>query len=208
MAVTPPSIDLGSENITDRQVSPTAAIQRSKLAQRVLNEFPVSLLDFRVWDAFHTALSNTAASDDLALSTGTFGTGQPYITAGDLKAAGATNRRARAQVRLPNDFEAGETLQIRVYAGMKTTAADTTCTIDFEAHKLAGNGTVGSDLVSTAATSINSTTAAAYSFTVDATGLVAGDILDIRMTIACNDAATSTAVEPAVYQVELLADLR
>src|SRR5690606_24078379 len=151
-------------------------------------------------------LPGTAASDDLAVATGTLGTHQPYITAGDLKAAGSTTRYARAIVPLPSNYETAETVVIRVYAGMQTTIADSSCNVDVEARMVAKDGTVSADLVTTAATSMNSLSAAAYDFAITSSGLEAGDMLDIRIAVVCNDAATGTAVISNIYQVELLSD--
>lgn len=199
------------EAIKNRHVAATAAIERSKLEQRVLAKCSVVPTDWRVWDALQTVLPGTPANDDLGLVTGTWGSSPPpYLGTGDLKAAGATTRRARVLANLPPDYEAGQTVTIRVYCGMITTAADTSCTVDVEAWRVdKEDGTLGAaDLVTTAATTMNSTTADDRDFVVTATTLLPGDTLDIRLSIACNDAATATAVIGAVYQVEVLADLR
>jgi maleate cis-trans isomerase len=49
---------------------------------------------------------------------------------------------------------------------------------------------------------------AAKSFTITSSGLVAGDVLDIRLTIAVNDAATVTAVTPTIAAIDLLCDIK
>jgi hypothetical protein len=163
---------------------------------------------WRVWDAFQTNLPGTAATDDLALIGGTFGTNAPSIQAGDLKAAGATTRYARCSVAIPPNFVTGGTVQIRAHAGMKTTAADTSCTIDFSLDRSDQEDGVGSDLVTTAAVDINNTTEIDADFTVDSATLLPGDIVDIRMAIACTDGATGTAVIPFVGLVALLVDTK
>jgi len=67
---------------------------RSELIQDNFAIYGIPFSNLRIWDAFQTGIS-TAASDDLGLSTGgTWGTNNPYISAGDLKAAGATTRHA------------------------------------------------------------------------------------------------------------------
>jgi len=66
----------------------------------------------------------------------------------------------------------------------------------------------GSDLVTTAATTMNSLTFAAKAFDVTSTTLGPGDFLDIRISIACNDAATGTAVTPAIAHAELVLDIK
>lgn len=182
---------------------------RSELQQDNAVQIPIRFGDLRVWDAFSSIIA-TAGSDDLGISTGgTFGTNAPYITAGDLKAAGATTRRARFLFTIPPEYVSAETVQFIAHAGMITTAADVSCTIDFEAYVLTKLGTVtGSDLVTTAATTINSTTLAAKTFEVNASALAAGDVLDVRVSIACNDAATVTAVIPAIAHLVAAIDIK
>lgn len=196
----------GVINIKDTGIS--AQTRSSILKQDAAVAFPVKLTDLRVWDAFQTNLPGTAATDDLALVGGTFGTSPPVVSAGDLKAAGATTRYARFQVTLPECYDAGETVTLALYAGMATTIADTSCTIDVQCYKLDKAGAIGSDLCTTSATSINSLVLAAKSFTITPSGLVAGDTLDVRIAIACTDAATATAVTPTVAAIDLLCDIK
>jgi hypothetical protein len=185
------------------------SLARSELTQDNLAEYVIPLTELRVWDAVATVLSGTPASDDLGLLGGTYGTNSFYVSAGDLKAAGATTRRARFVVMLPPEYVTGETVVLRANAGMLTTVADTSCTVDFEAYVNGRDSTIdGSDLVATAATTMNSLTFAEKSFVVTATGLSAGMELDVRLSITCTDAATGTAVTPAVGEIALLCDIK
>jgi len=182
---------------------------RSELIQDNFAVYGIPMSILRVHDAFGTGIG-TAASDDLGLSTGgTFGTNNPYISAGDLKAAGATTRRARFTFTLPPEYVSAESVRIVATAGMVTTAADTSCTVDFEVYKSDKTTlATGSDLVTTAATTINSTSFAAKNFDLTSSGLAAGDMLDIRVSIACTDAATVTAVIPAIAHLALALDIK
>lgn len=181
---------------------------RSDLVQDNNQVYTVPLTQFRVHDALHTNLPGTAADDDLALATGTLGTDAPKLSAGDLKAAGATTRYGRVQVPLPPEYQDGETVTLRVSAGMETTVADTSATVDVECYEVDREGGVGSDLCTTSAQDINSLTFANADFTITPTGLSAGDLLDIRLAVAVNDAATGTAVTAVIGQVELLLDIK
>lgn len=183
-------------------------VTRANLALEQNVEFHIPFTAWRVWNAFETNLPGTAATDDLALIGGTFGTNAPSIQGGDMKALGSTTRYARCIVAVPYNFQTGYTLKIRAHAGMKTTIADVTCTIDFSAYRSGEDDTVGSDLVTTSATTMNNTTETDIDFVVDAATLVAGDLLDIRMAIVCNDGATVTAVIPYVGNVALLCDIK
>ena len=194
--------------ITVKSDGITAQDRASILRQDANAIFPIDLTALRVWDAFATSLPGTAATDDLALVGGTFGTSPPVVSAGDLKAVGATTRYARFQVRLPECYDSGETITLSLSAGMATTVADTSCTLDVECYKIDKVGGIGSDLCATAATSINSLVFAAIPFTITASGLVAGDVFDVRVAIACNDAATGTAVTPTIAAIDLLCDIK
>jgi hypothetical protein len=154
-------------------------------------------------------LSGTPASDDLGLTTGTFASAPIRMSAGDLKAAGATTRRARhPNVPVPECYDAAETFQIIVGCGMATTVADTSCTVDIEVCRIGKDGTVGADICATAAQSMNSLTFAEKTFTITATSLTPGDALDIRVSITCTDAATGTAVTPEIASIDIAADIR
>jgi hypothetical protein len=198
---------LPPEVITNYTIAGNADIAFTKIAQRVLAESVIPLTQARVWDAVQTNLPNTPASDDLGIITGTWGTNPVRITAGDVKALGSTTRRLYLAIPIPSNYEDGQTIQLRIRAKMETTVADTTCTVDAEAY-VGSDGALGSDLVTTAAVSMNSLSAANYDFTINATGVDPGDLLEVRLSIASNDAATATAVTPAIYSVSLLCDTR
>ena len=201
--IVPGSIRLGGS------ISP-AITKPNILAIAELQPFPIPLTDFRVWDAMQTLLPGTPSSDDLGLVGGTFGTATPSIRTEDLKAAGATNKRARFLVQIPWEYQPGESVTIRFKAGMITTVAGTSATIDIEAYKLQDDpdDAIGSDLVSTSATSMNSLTFANMDFVITPTSLSPGDILDIRVTMAINDGAGATAVIGGLTSVKLLCDVR
>lgn len=197
-----------ASSVTNATVKAGADIARSKLAQLTLAKFDVNLADCRVWDAMHTVLPGTSAADDLALVGGTFGTNAPMVKTYDVKAAGAQTLYARVLVALPPEYDDAETVKLRIRGGMETTVADTSATVDVEAYEVDGDGGVGSDLCTTSAQSINSLTFADKDFDVTATGLVGGDVLDIRIAIAVNDGASGTTVIAALSKIQLLCDIR
>ena len=207
-ALTATTVVATNASITNAMCTSTMELARTKLAQDTLQPFTIPLTQFRTWDALATNLPGTAATDDLGLDNGTFGTGSPHLTAGDLKAAGATSRYARVHVPIPIEYDDGQTCNLRVHALMLTTVADTTCTVDVECYRSDEEGGISADLCTTAAQSMNSLTGADYDFTLTPTTFVSGDTLDIRVTIACNDAATGTVVEPIIGAVQLICDVR
>lgn len=182
---------------------------RARITQTQLASYLLPYYTWYVHDAIGTIIG-TAGNDDLGLTGNTFGTAIPYITAGDQKNNTSLNTRyARTVFQLPPEYDTGQDVQIRASAGMVTTVASAAATIDFEVYKSdRETAKTGSDLCSTAAQSINSTTFDDLDFVVTATSLAAGDWLDIRMAIGVNDTGTGTAVDAAVGSVEVLLDIR
>lgn len=183
-------------------------LARTNIAQEALAKFPVKLTDFRVHDAIATNLPGTSANDDLGLSGGTFATSSPTIQTSDLKTAGATTRYARCLIPLPAEYDAAESVVLRIHAGMKTAVADTTATIDVQAYKSDEEEGISADLCTTSATTINSLTLADKDFTITATSLSPGDVLDVRIAVAVNDGAGGSAVIGMIGAVSLLCDIR
>lgn len=183
-------------------------IPRTSINQTQLAVYPVPLTEFRIWDALQTPLTGTAGTDDLALVATTYGTNPPTIRTDDADSTTLT-QRARVLVRLPAEYDAGQTVQFRVSAGMITNAADTSATLDIEAWEVDSDNTLGAaDLYAGAALDINNTTFADKDFALTSTDLVAGDILDVRVTIAITDGATGAAVIGAFVKFNLLCDIR
>jgi len=182
---------------------------RSSLALDTSQILALPLHIWRVWDAVATPLPGTSASDDLGYITGTFATAGSYIGTSDLKTAGATTRYARCLAVLPPYYAAGETVSVRFSAGMITHIADVSATLLVAAYEVArADRTLSSNLYSGAAVSINSLTFAETSFALTSAALTPGDMLDIRIAIAVNDAASATAVIAAINTVELLTSIR
>jgi hypothetical protein len=198
---------LPPEVITNYTIAGNADIATTKLAQRVLAESIVPLTNARTWDSVAVNLPAAAASDDLGLVSGTWGTNPARITAGNVRTLGATTRRLYLAIPIPANYEDGQTVELHVRAKMETTLADVSCTIDAEAY-VGADGALGADLVTTAAQSMNNLSAATYTFTINATGVDPGDLLEVRLSISSNDAATATAVTPAIYSIALLCDTR
>ena len=177
-------------------------VLRSDLSQDVLAPFRVPFTDLRVWDAPTTLLPSAGASDDLGHIYNTFLTGAPSVETGDSKAA-STTRKAYFAFRVPIEYDAGETITLRLKAGMKTTVSDTTATIDAQVVRDAAP-TV--DICATAAQSINSLTGANKDFTLTPTNVVPGDLLHVVVTIAIVDGATGTAVIGQLTEISVLMD--
>jgi len=185
----------------------TDGVKRDDLVQDVLKPFTIPLESWKVFDALQTNLPGTPTSDDLGLVGGTVGSAAPSIQTSDSKAA-TTTQKMRRTIPVPVEFEAGETLVLRLHAGMLTTVSDGTATVDVSAYKSNEEAGVGSDLCGTAAQSINNLTLADKDFTITSTSLAPGDLLDVLVTIAITDSATGTAVKGIIGSTKLLADVQ
>lgn len=168
--------------------------------------FNVPFERWRIHDSVNTNLPGTAAGDDLALIAGAHGTGGWYLETAD-GAIANTTWNARQLIRVPPTWGAGESLSLTVYGGMNTTVSDTTATIDLSAYKMdRAGGLSGSELVTTAAQSCNDLTAAEFTFALNVSTISAGDLIDLKLSAAINDAATGTVVKVRIGDVRWLVD--
>lgn len=156
---------------------------------------------------YATNLPGAGTSTHLGLYGGTHGTSQPIIATGDFKTT-TISRKARAMVILPDRYVAASAVTLRFGAGMLTTVADTSCTLTVTAYRIGKDYTIGSQLVTTGATSINSLTASNKTFSLTSTTLNPGDVLDVLITIAGIDAATGTVVNAAIFGADLLCSIQ
>lgn len=106
---------------------------------------------------------------------------------------------------LPENYVAGGTITLRATTDVDVAGdavLNAASTIDFEAYKQSTtDGSVGSDLVTTAATAVTAT-AADKDFTVTPTGLVAGDTLIVKMTTSIvEDAGGTGAATAFIYRL-------
>ena len=183
-------------------------VTRADMAQQSAAQFAIPWEAWRVHDAYQTVLPGTAATDDLGLIGGTFGTGVPSLQSSDAKATTVT-QYARAVIRMPIEYDTASDVSLLFHAGMKTTVSDGTATLDVEAYLSDKEGLVdGADKVTTAATTINSLTLADKTYIVSAGSLEPGDVLDVRITVAITDTATGTAVLGWIGGAWLQCDVR
>lgn len=169
--------------------------QRAYLQQEGSQVYEVPMERVRVFDSA-ALLPAAATSDDLGLylAAGGVGVGGLYIGTGDVGTGGCT-RKARFRFVLPPEYVAAASIFIRAKAGMITTVADGSATIDFSVYEEDGDSTLtNTDLVTTAAMTINSETWANKDFVIDGDNLAPGDTIDVLMTITVVDTATGDDV--------------
>jgi len=174
-----------------------------KVSSSAVAEYKLPATRARVHDAMATPLPGAAANDDMGLITGTPGTDAPTLQGEDF-GGGTSDEKCAFEVVLPPAYRAGSAVTLRVKAGILTTVADTSLTLDAEVWKDAGDGTVGADLCATAAQDINSLTMADIDFTITPTGLGPDDRLIVRLSFAGTDAGDLGVMIPEIQNVAML----
>ena len=143
----------------------------------------------------------------MALITGTPGTNSLRLQGVDFGGV-STDEKCGFEFVLPPEYVSGGSITVRANAQMNTAVSDGTATLDCECWSDDGDGTVSSDLCTTAAQSINSLTAANKDFVITPTGLVAGDRLFIRLSFAGSDTGNLAVMIPQINAVKVLLDVR
>jgi len=200
-------ITIGEGSITNGNISTGADIARSKLAQDALKPYTIPIHAFRVWDAMHTLLPNVAVDDDMALITGTPGTDVPTLQGVDFGGV-STDEKCAFEFCLPAEYDAANTITLRLRAAMLTTISDGTATIDAQCYKSDRDGVASADLVATLAQSMRTLTPANYDFTITPTGLAAGDRLIFVLAFGGSDTGNAGVMISEISQVEILLDVR
>lgn len=174
----------------------------------VTRTYSIPLTDCKVWDS-GAALPTAATGDDLGLDfgAGVSATVSPVLSTGDIKTASST-RYAAFPIILPDRYETERGLQFKIYAGAKTTVADTSMNLDLQVFLSDGDGTANADIIATSAQNMNSLTAATYTFECTETGLDPGDNLWGLLSIAYVDSASGTAVIGQIGKIDLVATCR
>ncbi len=142
---------------------------------------------------------------------GAYGTNAPSLQTPDFGGnSAAVSYYARAEIPLPWEYEAGQSVTLRVAAGMITTVADQTATVDVEAYESDEDSTSTGDICATTAISdnMNSLVFADVDFVITPTNLSAGDLLDVRLTVTVDDDGDSGVMKGCIGSVQLLCDVR
>lgn len=182
----------------------TPAKDKSDVLSVETKTFHIPWSWWRIWNDDDAVLPGAAAADDLGFIAGAFSSASPSIQSVDFGGT-TTTAYARCQIPLPPDYVAGQSVVLRFHAG-QIVVADTTCTLDMSAYKSDEELGIGSDLASAAsANNIKSATLADVDFTITATGLSPGDVLDVRISVTGDDSGNAddniTAVIGAIQLI-------
>jgi len=196
-------------SISAQSISSTANIMRSSLEEDALKTCTINLADIRVHDAVHTVLPGTPATDDFGL-VGTDYTSTPILRTIDEDNNGAPHAvYGRFFFPLPVEYVSGGDIRIQIYAGYNTAAPDGSGDLDVECKVWdVASGALGSDICTTSAQDISSTTISAKTFVVTGTNRVAGDTLDIRFSITTEDNTGATVNIGEITKIMVLLDVK
>jgi hypothetical protein len=205
MRITGITLSTTQAELDETDFKSTTAFPRAKMAQESAVAFPMDLRGWQVHDS-GALLPASASADDLGFAVGTFGTAPPKLVSSD-GASTTVTQYARQSFQVPLEYQTGQTIQFVANVAMGT-ISDTTATLDVQVYAADKEGGIGSDLCTTSATSVNSATAADYTFAITGSGLAAGAWLDIRITAAITDSATGSGVTMSVNNTEIQCDVR
>jgi hypothetical protein len=200
--------DLVVPGIAYLQGGISPGISRTSLVQDT-GTYAVPLSALRVFDDMNLVLPSAGGNDDLGIVEGTHGTNHPVLESSDF--GGLTiNQYARFLFPMPAEYVGAATIAINIYAGMTTTDADTTADLDLLVYKSDKDLTVTGDLCATAAIDLTGAvgTYSSRSFTITATSVSAGDILDCMIHFNGVDSGDAGVMKMNVTAIEVACGIK
>ena len=160
------------------------SVPRSQLAEDALQTYGIPIT--RIVSNAGAALTaaETAGTFDVTIGTNT------YVANGEVTDNETEVSVAYFQFILPPEYVAGGDVTIRMPAALIKTGAPTNngSTLDLEVYEQSDAGAVGADICATAAVTFAALdTWYNKDFTVTPTGLVAGDVLNVKITSSVID---------------------
>jgi len=190
--------------------TPPSSINRADLVQDDAKEYNIDILS-ECRKADSSALPTSPDGTNLGIIGGTFGTNSPILEGTDSDGSGAATQSelTRLFFTLPAEYQAGQTITVRIHSRVDV-VRHTAATVDVICYLADKEAGIGSDLCTTGAISNNSASWADQDFTIDPTGLVAGDILDIEVIGATDDtnAGTGSAGHVEIGAIQVLLDVK
>ena len=192
--------DYAAGSIDNADIAAAEVIARTKLATDALSPFEIPL---RNW------MAEDGAVLGIAEEAGTFfvqdGTNQMYLQGEE------SNNETEVSViktsfTLPYNYVASGLVSLRLTVDVTGAGTLGTCTVDASVREQDNDGAIGSDLVTTSATAVTADSGN-KDFVITDSGLVAGDILSIVVTMSIQETA-STAIRAIVTKTQMLCDVR
>lgn len=176
--LTLPDIGQSTGNVVLLKASQTTAgeLRRADLTEDALQPYGIPVAQIRAADGAALGITETDGDHFLALGTNTI------QLQGEEAVSETEESVSYWQFVLPPEYVAAGDVKVRVRCKVDGAGTDNASTVDVEAYEQA-DGAVGADLCATAAQAFAAkSTWYDKDFTVTASGLVAGDVLNIKLT--------------------------
>lgn len=156
------------------------------------------------------AVNLPAAPDatNVGLVTGTPGTHAPTLQGTDPGGGVDPTEKFAFEFTLPPEYVDNGAVAIRVKGLTATTIASVSSTIDFNVYLDGRDGTVGADIMASAAFSINNTTAVSSDMTITASTLTAGSKIIVVGTMASVDVGDAGVMTPTIQALEMVLQVK
>lgn len=176
-------------------------LKRADFTEDALQIYGIPLYTIRAADMGDMGLSETAGDHYLELSANVI------TLVGESSLNETEASVSYFQFVIPPEYVAAGDVKIRIKHKVTGTGTLGTCTVDVEAYEQDGNGAVGSDICSTAAATTSGTWATT-DFVLTATNLVAGDILNVKITSSIQETGNSNPLEATLDGIAVLLDIK
>lgn len=187
--------------LVNADVASGAAIARSKLAEDALQVYGIPLYTVRAADLAGLALTETAGDHFLSFSANVI------LIKGEVSSNETETSVSYFEFILPPEYVDAGDVHVRLNAQYSGDGTNNVSTIDVSAYEQT-DGAVGGDLCATAAINLTNSFANC-DFTITATGLVAGDVLNVKVTTAIIEASDGpAAMEAQIDKVAVLTDIK
>jgi hypothetical protein len=180
-------------------------VQRSRMVEEALADCPIDILgNCRNEDG--SPLDETGSDDNFRLDLGTYTAGCIQLYGADAQGNTKTNT-LMFELALPPEYVAGGDLKLIAHAKYDGPGVKGQADIDMTAFKRELNGTGGSDLVTTSPIAMTDSFAD-REFTVNASGLAAGDHLICYVRTEINESGGSDVLVSTIGQIRAQMDIQ
>ena len=186
---------------------PVSSVNRADLVQDDAVVYNLDLMKaFRI-AAGNTALPAAPDATTLGITSGAFGTNSPTLTSTSTNNT-SESELARFQVIMPAEYQAGQSITIRVHAKV-TATRDTAATLEVLAYESDKEAGISGNLAVGGAQDCNFVPYDDYDFVVTPTTLVAGDTLDCELVAITDDGGGgSGAGHIIIGAIQVLLDIK
>jgi len=176
---------------------------RAKLITETSARYQLPLMSWRDYDgsAMKTSAESPTTSDFYIVAPG-MGAGTRYIRGADAISNTKTSTTQR-EFCLPPEYVAGTDIELNIHARYTGAGTAGTKTIDAEVYELTDAGAVGADLNEDGIEDLTAGFADTAGFTIDGSGLAAGDMLMLVIQAVLQETVGSDTIHVEIGSIEL-----